>query len=148
VTGRRVREEPLPAGDREAVTTLLSTGYALIDRAPDDAEWTEVGIAFERTIAAMSSAPPDNPQQAAIALGAALGDVVCRITDWEWSRIIRDGEPALAVVSDDRSVCVQPIDVVLDRLVDGADGHIAGLLTALAEGLEFDASPGDYRSLP
>ncbi len=145
---RRVTESPLPDEDRDAVATLVPTGYALVGREPGDVDWAELGAAFERTIAAMSASPPDNARQAAVALGAALGDAVRRITDWEWVRLVRDDEPALAVASDDRSICVQPIDAVLDRLVDGPDGHIAGMLVALAEGLAFDAQPGDYRAIP
>lgn len=143
-----VREEPLPDDERAAIATLVPTGYALAGRDPGDTDWEGLGASFEATIAAMAASPPDNANQAAIAVGAAVGDAVRRITDWEWTRLVRDGAPALAVASDDRSLCVQPIDVVLDRLVDGPDGRLAGLLVALAEGLGFAADPGEYRPLP
>lgn len=143
-----VREEPLPDDERNAIQVLVPVGYSLIGVAEgEDAE--AIGVALEATIARLSDAPPENPQQTAVALGAVYGDAVCRITGWEWVRITReDSAPVLAVASDDRSVCTEPIDVVLDRLAAGTDGHLTGFLVALERGLVFDAKPGEYRSLP
>lgn len=148
MTGARdVREEALPADERAAIATLVPLGYSLIGIEPgSDAE--EIGVALEATIARLSGDPPDNPRQTAVALGAAYGDAVCRITGWEWVRLMRGDTATLAVASDDRSVCTEPIDVVLDRLAAGTDGHLAGFLVALERGLVFDGEPGDYRVLP
>ncbi len=147
MTDRAVREETLPTDEREAIALLAPVGYGIIGIEPGtDAE--DVGVALEATIARLAGHPPDDPRQTAVALGAAYGDAVCRITGWEWIRLIRDGEPTLAVASDDRSVCTEPIDVVLDRLAGGTDGHLAGFLVALERGLVFDGEPGDYRALP
>lgn len=123
-----VREEPLPDDERNAIQVLVPVGYSLIGVAEgEDAE--AIGVALEATIARLSDAPPENPQQTAVALGAVYGDAVCRITGWEWVRITReDSAPVLAVASDDRSVCTEPIDVVLDRLAAGTDGHLTGFL--------------------
>lgn len=147
MTDRSVREEALPGDERDAIELLIPVGYALIGAEPGmDAE--DIGMALETTIARLSDSPPDDPRQSAVALGAVYGDAVCRITGWEWIRLIRDGEPTLAVAADDRSVCTQPIDAVLDRLAGGTDGHLSGFLVALERGLVFDAEPGDYRALP
>lgn len=145
--GHTVREEVLPDDERHAIQVLVPVGYGLIGIDPgSDAE--DVGTALEAMIARLADAPPDNPRQAAVALGAAYGDAVCRIAEWEWVRLIRDGDPVLAVASDDRSVCTHAIDAVLDRLAGGADGHLTGFLVALERGLVFDARPGEYRPLP
>ncbi len=145
--GNGVREEVLPADERDAIATLVPFGYSLIGVEPgSDAE--EFGVALEATLARLSDAPSGNPRQTAVALGAAYGDAVCRITGWEWVRLLRGETATLAVASDDRSVCTEPIDVVLDRLAGGTDGHLAGFLVALERGLVFDAAPGDYRALP
>jgi hypothetical protein len=131
----------------EELALSIGQGLALIERSEADSPDALVRAlaGYIDAVSAGKRRLTEDPSDAALALGCAFGQQICRGLGFGWAHLRRTRMPGIVVISPDFRFVSGPRSVVDAALASGDGELLVHHYAELREALRAPAEPGFYR---